>query len=233
MAFAGLYGTLGYFNHVRGNIKKAEEYYQKGYERGMRNVKRLAPYGVIKLRKGEFEEAIKIFDMAMRQKPQGELKFSIRASRALAYFKTGQYDRAVAALEDLHENHRCTRVYQSLGYVYIYGDDMEKALAYNLEALDYVEDDPVVMDNLGQLYEKLGDMEKAAEFYAKAYEESETHADINYHMGCMAERNGDEQKALGYFIQASGCKMSALNDVSRQQIMDKIEALQAKGLVAE
>ena len=40
-------------------------------------------------------------------------------------------------------------------------------MEYNLEALDYDDDDPVVLDNLGQIYYKMGDIEKGQGIFRK------------------------------------------------------------------
>ena len=54
--------------------------------------------------------------------------------------------------------------------LYVESGDLEKALAYNTEALEYDDEDPIVLDNMAQTYYRLAnDKEKALEYFKKAH----------------------------------------------------------------
>ena len=68
---------------------------------------------------------------------------------AVAQYKLGEIEKAIQLLEASHRKAPCGLTYQSLGWLYVEAGDPEKALAYNQEALDYDDEDPVVLDNDG------------------------------------------------------------------------------------
>lgn len=55
-------------------------------------------------------------------------------------------------MEKLYEEAPNGRIYQTLGFAYILEGDLKKALSFNLEAMDYDENDAVVLDNLATTY---------------------------------------------------------------------------------
>ena len=56
--------------------------------------------------------------------------------------------------------------------------ELEKALAFEKEAVEYDDEDPISLDNLGQFYYRcLGDRDAAKEWFDKAIEQKETQID--------------------------------------------------------
>ncbi|MFU0801186.1 MAG: hypothetical protein ACFWUE_11115 [Xylanivirga thermophila] len=68
-------------------------------------------------------------------------------------------------LEEVQRKYNNSRVYGTLGYLLIEKGDLDKALEYNLQALDYDDEDPVILDNLAQTYYFMGDIEKAKKYF--------------------------------------------------------------------
>jgi len=228
------YGYQAYLAHDKGNLQKAEALYKKAFDNGCGSVKFMATYGVLLMRLGRFEEALTYYDRALRAndvKPQ--IRDMIRLNRAMTYMKIDRVDKAIIALEDLHKKMRSARVYQALGYAYILTGDLDKALEYNLEALDYDDADFVILDNLGQTYVERGDLENARIYFEKAYKEKEEQIDILYHMGLLNEAEGNLTEALGFFRRALLYRPDAVNDVTRYQLYEcekrTIDALTAAG----
>lgn len=227
MSFYGnLLARLAYWNHLRGHIEAAERIYARAYARGMNSPVPLGTYGVLLLRKGEYEDALMLFNQALADKNiKPALRVNIRMNRSLAYFKLGQVDKAIAALEDIHRKHKSARVYQSLGYVYIMAGQYEKAMAYNREALEYDDEDPVILDNMGQLYYVMGDLANARKYFEEAYSHRKDQVDILYHLSLVEERDGDMEAALRYAERASECAINTLNDVTPDQVRQRCARL--------
>lgn len=227
-----LYGYRAYLAHSNGDLKKAEELYEKAFRGGCGSVKFMGTYGVLLMRLGKFEESLKYFDRALKANDvKNELRDMIRLNRAMVYLKTGKADRALVALEDLHQKKPGSRIYHSLGYAYILAGKLDKALAYNKEALEYDNEDFVVLDNMGQTYYELGDIPNAKLYFEKAYEQKQEQIDILYHLGLVREAEGDLAEALKFYRQALLYRPDALNDVTRPQlfacekrVMDRIVA---------
>lgn len=225
--YGNLLAKLAYFKHLRGNIESAEKTYRKAYEKGMNAPVPLGTYGVLLLRKGEYEDALMLFNQALKDKTlKPKLRSNIRMNRSLAYFKLGEIEKAIVALEDIHKKFRSVRVYQSLGYVYIMAGEYEKALAYNQEALEYDDEDPVILDNMGQLYYATGDFEKARKYFEDAYSHRKDQVDILYHLSQVEEHDGNMEAALEYARQANECAINTLNDVTPDEVRQRYSRLQ-------
>ena len=149
---------------------------------------------------------------------------------AVAQYKLGELDKAVNLLEASHRKGACGVTYQALGFLYIEAGDAEKALAYNQEALEYDDEDPIVLDNMGQTYYRLlGDKEKAKEYFDKAHEIKDSQIDTLYFLSRYDEEEGDRQAALEKLEKAAKGRFSPLNYCSRETVQKEIERL--KGAV--
>lgn len=210
------HGYRAYVTHSKGNLEKAEALYKKAFEGGCGSVKFMGTYGVLLMRTGRFEEALEFMNRALNANDVKEdLRRMIRLNRAMVYLKLGKAEKALVALEDLHENMRGSRVYQVLGYAYILAGKHQRALEYNLEALDYDDNDFVIIDNLGQSYYELGDYENAKKYFLKAYGIKSEQIDVLYHLGLVYEHEGELEGALEHFQKALLYKPDALNDATR------------------
>lgn len=214
-----LYGFLGYYNHSRGNLEKAQQLYEKSQKLGTNKPNYLLSYGVLMLKEGKFEKAKELFSTVLVNMPAKEQhKTMAKMNISLAYWKLGDIDVAIEMLEEVHRKHRSGKVYGTLGYLLIQKGDLERALEYNLEALDYDDEDPVILDNLGQIYYKMGDMDKAKEFFQKAEEGKEDQAVTLYHLGLIYSQEGDKELAKEKLEKALTCNITPLSAVTRQDI---------------
>ncbi len=225
---AKIVGNFAYFFHARGDLARAEACYRKAVSLGSMNAKTEGTYGVLLLKKGEFEQAVEQFNKSLKHKEsKGQLRAMVRMNRAMAYFRLGEVEKAVVALEDIHKNFKSLRVYQTLGYIYTAAGMFDKAEPYNLEAVDYEPHDHVILDNTGQMYLEMGDYEKAKSFFERAYEERHV-SDVCYHMGLIAEWEDDLPRALEYYHEALTKNMDALNDVTPQKLRERIASIEAE-----
>ncbi len=214
-----LYGFLGYYNHSRGNFEKAQRLYEKAQELGTNRPNYLLSYGVLMLREGNFEKAKELFSIVLVNMPAKEqYKTMAKMNISLAYWKLGDLDTAVEMLEEVHRKYRSGKVYGTLGYLLIHTGDLERALNYNLEALEYDNEDPVVLDNLGQIYYKKGDIDKAKEYFEKAEEEKDDQAVTLYHLGLIYSQEGNKELAKEKLEKALTCNITPLSAVTREDI---------------
>ena len=220
-----LFGSLGYYNHMRSFPAKADKFYRMGMKYGGMSHKNEGAFGVLLLKQGKFEEALQHFDNALaRPDCKGQLRSLLRMNRAIAWFRMGHTEKALIALEDLHQNFRSIRVYQTLGYVYTALKLYDKAEPYNLEAVEFEPDDHVILDNAGQMYIEMGQWEKASEYIERAYAKKHF-SDVLYHMGLIAEHDDRLEDALDYYQEAMTKNMDALNDVTPEKLRERIDAI--------
>lgn len=218
---------MGYYNHSRGKVEKAERLYKKALEKGADIPNYKLAYGVLLLKKGEFEEARKLFSGVLISAPsKGNIKTIAKINLSIAYWKLGEADTAVEMLEEVYAKYRNSRLYETMGYILLEKGDLNKALEFNLEALDYDDENPIILDNLGQTYYRLGQKEKAKEYFEKAEELRDNQVDILYHLGCIYMEEGNKELAKEKLKKALECDITPLNSVSRAEIEAKLRELE-------
>ncbi|HOB20652.1 MAG TPA: tetratricopeptide repeat protein [Candidatus Atribacteria bacterium] len=222
-----MYGMPGYAYQIRGKADKALVLYEKAMAKGVSIPGCQMAYGVMLLRRGEFEQARQVFGRLIIEYPHSDpVRNRAKVNQALAYWKLGDLDTALDMLTEVHNKLRNSRTYSILGYLLIEAGDLEKALEFNLEALDYDDTDEEILDNLGQIYYLKGDLDEALRYFGKAYEENPDQLSTLYHLGCIYHDKGDKAKALEYLKKASARDISALSTVSRDRIEERLQALE-------
>jgi len=214
------YGRLAYFNHANGKIEKAKELYLKAFEKGATDAHVKNAYGVLLLKEGSFTSAKEIFTNLLESNLKHDIKQMCKLNLALCLWKLGNIDGAIELLWEVHKAFRNSKVYGSLGYLLIEKGDMEKAMKYNLEAMEYDDKDPIILDNMGQLHYRKGEMDKAEEYFKKAIECNPKQVDSLFYLGCIAVKRGNNEEGIQYFDQALACRFSALSTVSREMVED-------------
>lgn len=222
------YGLLGYLNHSKKKYSEAEKYYREAVELGMTKGNYKLSYGVLLLNRGKFEEAKELFSKVLIDYSQTEkTRTRAKMNLALAYWKLGDVDTAIEMLMELQLKFNTSRIYGSLGYMLIEKGDLERALEYNLEALDYDDEDPVILDNLAQTYYEMNEIEQAKELFLKVEEIKPDQVTTLYYLACIYEREGNRALALEKLSRALECDITPLSTISRQEIQGKFDELQA------
>ena len=220
------YGFRGYYNHSRGKTEEALKWYQKAEEHDVTSANYQMAYGVLLLRTGQFDKAEKLFNKLLVFFPgKPKIKTNAKLNLALAHWKQGKLDLALESMTELYHQLKNSQTYGSLGYLLIETGDYEKALKFNQEALEYDDEDPVVLDSLGQTYYRMGDMEKAFEYFKKAQEEKEDQAVTLYYLGILYQKRGQTEKAKEVLDKALTCRISALSTVTREEIEEERKKL--------
>ena len=131
-------------------------------------------------------------------------------------------------MERTHQKGPNGLVYGALGFLYIQAGDAEKALAFNREALEYDDEDPVVLDNLGQTYYRLlNDPETARTYFEKALEYKENQIDTLYFLSRYDLAEGRTEAAAAKLEKAAEGRFSPLNYVTKAQIEEELAHLKA------
>jgi len=106
--------------------------------------------------------------------------------------------------------------------------DREKALAFEKEAVDYDDEDPVCLDNLGQFYYRcLGDRVEARKWFDRAIKEKDTQIDTLWFLSRYDLEAGDTAKAIERLEKAAEGRPSPLNYASRDRIREELARLGA------
>ncbi len=219
--------------HQKGDIAGAVGDYEKLYADQVYQAAYLLPYSVVLLREGGEENYLKVKEILKRAEKAPDLtadrKQQLFANYAAAQYRLGEIDKAINLLEAAHRKAPCGLIYQTLGYLYIESGDRDKALSYNLEALDYDDEDSIVLDNLAQTYYRLmDDRDKAKEYFDKAIEIKDSQIDTLYFLSRYDLEKGDRKAAVEKLEKAAEGRFSPLNYASRDVVEKELARLKAE-----
>ncbi|MGI6173182.1 MAG: tetratricopeptide repeat protein [Christensenellales bacterium] len=238
-------GRKAYKLHIEGNqLSDKQEYeraqekhlaaaelYQKAVDGGMNKAVILMAYGVLLLRFGRYSEAREIM-LRVEKMPnlKKDEKKQLRLNYAICLWKMGELDRAIEQMKYASGDGKNSMIYGSLGYMLIekarQTGDFTEAEAFNLEALDYDDEDAVVLDNLGQMYLSMGDREKAFDFFKRAHEEKPSQVDTLYYLSRLYAEDGEIETAKKMLTRALSGNYSALCTTTREQAEEALKALE-------
>ncbi len=107
---------------------------------------------------------------------------------------------------------------------------IEKARAFNEEAVEYDDEDPICLDNMGQfLYRVMNDRESAKPWFEKAHREKPEQIDTLYFLSRYDLEAGDRSAALEKLEKALEGRFSPLNYCDRAAIETEIAKLKGEG----
>ena len=214
----------------KGDYEGAMAAYEQVYADGYLAASYMLPYSVLLLKKGGEENYLKVKEILKKAEKAPDLtpqrRQELWVDYAVAQYKLNQLDKAINLLEASHKKGPCGTTYQCLGFLYVEAGDAEKALAYNQEAVEYDDEDPVCLDNLAQTYYRLlNDKETAKKYFDKAHEIRPGQIDTLYFLAKYDLEKGDRQAAVEKLEKAAEGRFSPLNYASKEQVLQEIEEL--------
>ena len=229
--FNGIKVRKAMLNQQRGNLDEAKAEYEALYQSGYITASYLLPYTVLLLREGKQENYEKVKEILKKAEKASDMNEEKRQqllmNYAVAQYKLGELDKAIHLLEASHQHSPCGITYGALGFLYVEAGDAEKALAYNLEALEYDDEDPVTLDNLAQTYYRLlGDKENAKKYFERALQFKEGQIDTLYFLAKYDAEAGRKEDAVAKLKKALEGRFSPLNYATPEKIQEEIDRLE-------
>ena len=212
----------------RGSSEAAMKAYEEALAEGATDARAILSYTILLIRSGEYAKARELLVKIQKDPAIGpDQKRQLFVNYAVCVYKMGEIEKGIELLERQHKHTPCGIVYETLGYLYIEIGDAEKALQYNQEAMEYDEDDSVVLDNLGQTYYRLlGDKATAKTYFDKAIAIKPSQIDTLYFLAQYDLEAGDKAAAKEKLETALEGRFSALNYASKEDVEKLLATLQ-------
>ena len=216
--------------YQKGNTQEAINWLGKSYKTGSAKPGIVITYGFLLLKEGHLDESLKIFKEQINStsKIKDNDLYSLKSNYALALWKNGELDRAIALYEAIFPNYKNTNVYGSLGYFYILKGNLEKALEFNQEAMEYNNTGAVILDNLGQTYFMMGEYQKADEIFKKLMALSPKFPEAYYDYALVLEKLGDKERCLENLKNSLNYKPNFLSGITVEQIEEKLKQIETE-----
>lgn len=215
--------------HRKGDYQTALELYEDAYAKGMDKLGLLHSFSVLLIRTNHFDRALEILKRMEQLPMAAKDKTELHTNYAIILWQKGHLDRAMEILEDEFRHTKNGTLYSIIGYLKIEQGDLQEALRFNQEALEYDEEDPVFLDNLAQTYYRLaGDKEKAKPYFDKAIARKPKAIDTNYFLALYDIENGELESARDRLDTARAGLFSPLNYATPEMIDQKREEIRGK-----
>ena len=230
IAVIALFYVYGYLNRYatitkramdassRGKQREALQLMEEAYKLNPKHPAVLANYSYLLLKSNQVDKAEDMLETLKKQNKIDKLLPNITMTQSLIRWKQGKLDEAISILEELQSKMQTTVLYGSLGYFYIEKGDLDRALDYNLQALDYNDSDAIILDNLLLTYILREEWDKADEISEKLMALSPKFPEAYYHDGLLKEHHGDLSGALSRYDTALNKSFSAVSTESRSKI---------------
>ena len=206
--------------------------YEEAYQLGLRKVKILHAHALLLMRKGEFERGRELLlEASKRPEATSDDKHSLRIEYALCQWKMGRLDKGVETARTAFAEKKEGSSYVTLGMLLVeqaqQSGNFDEALKFNLEALDYDDEDPAILDNLGQIHLALAKKggEDAAQhraaakdFFRRAHDEKADQVSSNYYYAKMLHEDGEDDQARRILRATREIPLTALMQIQAPEI---------------
>ena len=157
--------------------------------------------GTVLLEKGEFEQAARHYEEALKVEPDSAV---IHGDLGKALERAGRIDEAMFEFRRaLQLNPRSADVFYDLGNVSMDKGQTEQAISYYDRAIQIKPDFAGVYNNLGNAYLRLGQLDEAISNYRKAVALRPDLPDPQYNLGNALSKKGN-------FVEAIACYEASL-----------------------
>ena len=220
MSFMGnMTGNKALTAHSKGDYRTALKLYEEAYAKGMDKPKLLKSYSVLLIRTSQFDKALEIIKQLEKMPMDAKSKTDLHINYAIILWQKGYLDRALEILEDEFRHTKNGTLYSIIGYLKIEKGDVDEAIRFNQEAVEYDDEDAVFLDNLAQSYYRLkGDKETAKVYFDRAIAIRPKSIDTNYFLALYDIENGDIESAKDRLDLARLGMTSPLNYATPEMI---------------
>jgi tetratricopeptide (TPR) repeat protein len=224
---SNLYSYRGNIAYMRGDINQAFEWLDKAYKLKTSSAETKISYSFLLLKKQEPDQAEKVLNEIFEMPDSKDVIMQTKMNLALAYWMQGKKVAGYELLQDVFSQFKNTVSYGNLGCFKLLLGKYDEALAFNLEAYDYNEDDAAILDNLGQSYYFTGQYKKAEEIYQKLINgvKPPKFAEPYYYFALTLEHLGNLEEAAEQLNIAADKEISMISPITKAGLERETERI--------
>ncbi|WP_040949971.1 tetratricopeptide repeat protein [Gorillibacterium massiliense] len=213
-----LYIQQGNRAYMAGDIAKSLALMEKAYKINPNRPNHQLNYGYLLLRASKLDQAEQVLEKLLNAQIAPDAKLQARINLASVYWLQNKHTEALSLLEEALKEVKNTLLYGNLGYFKILDGQLDEALALNLEAYEYNDNDLTILDNLAQNYYLLGRLEEAEEIYVKVIAKSPRYAESYYYYALTLQQLGKRDEAREQIAIALEKELPFIPSVKREDI---------------
>lgn len=212
--------------YSQNKLQQANKYFDRVNTCFYSPIKLRISYVYFLLIQGQVDKAEGIVKSILNKHMNDNDKIDFSLNYSLVMWKKNDLNKAIDILEKAYINNKSTLIYQNLGYFLILKGDYNKALEFNLEAIDYNDSNLGIMDNLAQTYYYLGDYNKAIALFNEVILKKPTFANPYYYYALTLIKTNNNEKAVEILKQGLDCKFTFLSIITKEDLEAKIFELE-------
>lgn len=213
--------------YMKGDPEKALKRLEAALKLNPTNYAMRGSYAWLMLKLGRTAEAEAQIDRALAEADIESIRNPLKVTKALVHWKKGELEEAISLLEDLIGKYKTSNVYGTLGFLYLEKGDLDKALSFNLEAYDYNNTSPVILDNLGCTRLMRGEYEEAREIYGKLIRLKPDFPEAFYNYARVLAHFGELDEAIYMCRTGLLLKFWNTSTVTREQVESYLSELES------
>ncbi|MEE4358637.1 MAG: tetratricopeptide repeat protein, partial [Desulfococcaceae bacterium] len=187
-------------HHQAGQLKAAQEIYQKIIAENPNNSNALHLSGLVSFQRGDYDTAVNLIQKAIDIFPGDPVYYT---NLAAVFMSRQKYDHAIFCYENIIRlNPDNADVYINMGSVYKEKGEKEKALSFYQKAIERGPDNPGAYVNLGVMMKSLGRMDEAINCYNNALRLKPDYAEVYYNIGNVLREQGKLAESIHRYEDA-------------------------------
>lgn len=211
--------------YKKGEIEKSFGLYEKALAvKGCPDMAKIV-YAYYLISEGQVSKCAKVLEALDCDLMNEQERLNYNATNALSIWKQGNIHRAIEIYEALLNEKDSILIYETLGYLLVDAKDYEKALAFNLKAVELYSTNERIKSNLATSYYYLGHEKEAVRIYKELIEDYANFPEPYYYYGLILEACKKYKGAVKYWKMALEKKSSYLYPLTGEDIQYKIDEI--------
>lgn len=221
-----IYSYIAIKNYAKGNLEKAKKYYAKAYRAKVKEGPVVASYAYLLILLSEYDQAEEVIRDLESMKLTDRTTTSIILCKAVIMWKKSRnLFGALSQVEGVQETMRNQWYYNIYAKLCIFSGNMEKAKQAAIKGYEYLNSNPVAVENLLIIHSINKDKEKAlsaADKLIKGKKKMRPFSqDAYYYCAKVYEEDGQLELAKNLYFKAAQYEHTSMTYINKEEVLKK------------